>query len=307
MEPSLVAGCGGGYDVVCALPVALALHQAGQPFCLTSYSFSELKQVQGAEALDPLCLRVDRHCQPPPEGYCPEIHLCRWWYETFQEDISVYCYRKVGVRPLAERLAELCRRHALRAVVIVDAGVDGLFHGDEFELGTPETDTASLLAGYLQDGLRRICAFTAFGTEGTGYAVRHADALQRMSELIARGGCLGVSALLPQNSIGQWFQSCVDFIHEQMGPQWTSHMAASLVAALRGKFGEQTLSERCLTHPIWVSPLTQLYWFFDLETLAQARPYLKQALESDSLGQLHDLIQDYRHQQPPRARLDIPI
>lgn len=293
--------------MVCALPVALALRQAGQQFCLTSYSFSELKQVQGAEAVDRLCLRVDRHCQPPPEGYCPEIHLCRWWHQNFQEDISVYCYRKVGVRPLADLLSELCSRHSLRAVAIVDAGVDGLFHGDEYELGTPETDTASLLAGYLQEGLTRICAFTAFGTEGTAYAVRHADALQRMSELIAQGGCLGVSALLPQNQIGQAFQSCVAYIHQHMGPQWTSHMAASLVAALQGKFGEQTLSQRCQTHPIWVSPLTLLYWFFDLPSLAQARPYLNQALETDSLGQLHDLIQDYRHRQPVRPRRDIPI
>jgi len=304
---TLVAGCGGGFDVVCALPVALALKRAGQAVHLCSYTFSEIKEVEGAERIDERLFRVDRHCQPPPNGYCPEIWLCRWWYQEFQEDISVFCYRRVGVRPLAERFDLLRRRLDVQAIVVVDAGVDGLFVGDEFELGTPETDTASLLAAYLQDGIPRYCAFTAFGTEGTNYQVRHYDALQRMSELIAAGACLGVRALLPQSQEGIWLKDCVHYIHEEMGSEWNSHMVGSLVAAMEGRFGEQRLTHRCEVHPIWVSPLTLLYWFFELPALAEARPYLAQALQTDSLGQLHELIQAYRQQQPPTPRRDIPI
>ena len=304
---TLVAGCGGGFDVVCALPVAFSLKKAGHSVHLASYTFSEIKEVTGAERIDDKLFRVDRHCQPPASGYCPEVWLCRWWHQHFGEDISVWCYRRVGVRPLAERFDYLRQKLDLQAIVVVDAGVDGLFWGDEFELGTPETDTSSLLAAYLQDGLPRYCAFTAFGTEGTNYEVRHSDALQRMSELIAQGACLGVSALLPQSHEGALLHACVTYIHEQMGSEWNSHMAGSLVAAMEGRFGEQRLTHRCEVHPIWVSPLTLLYWFFDLPAVAEARPYLAQALQTDSVGQLHELIQGYRQSQPVTPRRDIPI
>lgn len=302
-----MAGCGGGFDVICALPVALALKHQGLSIHLASYTFSEVKEVGGAERVDDKLFRLDRHCAPPANGYCPEIWLCRWWHQQFDEELSVWCYRRVGVRPLAERFEYLREKLNLHSIVVVDGGVDGLFLGDEFELGTPETDTASLLAAYLQSDLQRVVAFTAFGTEGTNYEVRHADALMRMSELIARGAGLGVTALLPRFREGKLFQEAVEFIHGQMGTDWNSHMAGSIVAAMEGRFGEQRLTQRCETHPIWVSPLTLLYWFFDLAALAEARPYLQQALASDSVGQLHEFIQNYRHSQPPAERRNIPI
>lgn len=304
---TLVAGCGGGFDVVCALPVALALKHQGIGVHLASYTFSEVKEVAGAERIDDKLFRIDRHCTPPANGYCPEIWLCRWWHQQFQEELSVWCYRRVGVCPLADKFQYLNEKLNLQSIVVVDGGVDGLFVGDEFELGTPETDTASILAAYAQKDLQRVIAFCAFGTEGTNYEVRHADALQRMSELIAKGACLGVSAVLPQAKEGRLFQEAVSYIHGQMGAEWNSHMAGSIVAAMEGRFGEQKLTHRCQAHPIWVSPLTLLYWFFDLPSLAEVRPYLQRAMQSDSVGQLHEMIQEYRHSQPAAERRDIPI
>ena len=302
----LLAGCGGGFDVVCALPLALYLKSLGQKVHLSSYSFSELREIEGAEKISSRLYRVHADCQPPANGYCPELWLCRWWRQHFGEELSVWCYRRVGVAPLAEIFEHLSERLELDALVVVDGGVDGLFWGNEHELGTPETDTASLLAAYRQTKLARYCAFTAFGTEGTNYEVRHADALQRMAELIGQGHGLGVSALLPQSYQGKLYAECLEFIHANLGEQWHSHMAGSILCAMRGGFGEQILSERCKEAPIWVSPLTLLYWFFDLPGLAEQRPYLKEALESESVGQLHELIQDYRHRHEVMPRRNIP-
>lgn len=306
-ERVLVAGCGGGFDVICALPVALHLKQQGKSVHLASYSFSELREIGGAEKRSSRLFRVHADCEPPGNGYCPELWLCRWWRQQFQEDLSVWCYRRVGVAPLAEIFAELSSELQLDSIVVVDGGVDGLFLGNEHELGTPETDTASLLAAYQQTNLKRYCAFTAFGTEGTNYEVRHADALQRMAELIGQGHGLGVSALLPQSQEGRWLKECLDFVHGNLGEQWHSHMAGSLVAAMEGRFGEQILSERCKEAPIWVSPLTLLFWFFDLAGLAEQRPYLKEALAAESVGQLHEIIQNYRHQTEIIPRRNIPV
>ncbi len=305
---TLVAGCGGGFDVICALPVAFNLKAQGKAVHLASYSFSELGEMEGAEKLSSKLFRVHAGCQPPQSnGYCPELWLCRWWREQFGEELSVWCYRRVGTAPLAEIFDQLTSRLQLEAIVVVDGGVDGLFLGNEVDLGTPETDTASLLAAYAQEGLARYCAFCAFGTEGTAYSVRHADALERMAELIGQGHALGVSALLPQSQEGRWFADCLEYVHAQQGEQWQSHMAGSIVAAMRGRFGEQILSQRCQEAPIWVSPLTLLYWYFDLPGLAQRRPYLQEALQAESVGQLHDIIQKYRQQTPVMENRKIPI
>jgi len=306
-ERALVAGCGGGFDVICALPVALHLKLQGKTVHLASYSFSELREIEGAEKRSSRLFRIHADCEPPAKRYCPELWLCRWWRQQFQEELSVWCYRRVGAAPLAEIFADLSAELQLDSIVVVDGGVDGLFLGNEHELGTPETDTASLLAAYQQTHLRRYCAFTAFGTEGTNYEVRHADALQRMAELIGQGHALGVSALLPQSQEGRWLRECLEFVHSSLGEQWHSHMAGSIVAAMQGRFGEQILSERCKEAPIWVSPLTLLYWFFDLPGLAEQRPYLKEALATDSVGQLHEIIQNYRHQTDLIPKRNIPV
>lgn len=287
--------------------MALHLKLQGKSVHLASYSFSELREIQGAEKLSSRLFRVHADCEPPSNGYCPELWLCRWWRRQFQEDLSVWCYRRVGVAPLAEIFADLSSELQLDSIVVVDGGVDGLFLGNEHELGTPETDTASLLAAYQQTGLKRSCAFTAFGTEGTNYEVRHADALQRMAELIGQGHGLGVSALLPQSQEGRWLSECLEFVHANLGEQWHSHMAGSIVAAMQGRFGEQILSQRCQDAPIWVSPLTLLYWFFDLPGLAEQRPYLQEALGTDSVGQLHEIIQNYRHQTNLFPNRSIPV
>ncbi|MFN8611392.1 MAG: DUF1152 domain-containing protein [Vulcanimicrobiota bacterium] len=304
---TLVAGCGGGFDVICALPLAFNLRARGGVVHLASYSFSELREVEGAEKISSRLFRLHADCQPPSNGYCPELWLCRWWRQHFGEDLSVWCYRRVGTAPLADIFTELTGRLGLEAIVVVDGGVDGLFVGDEHELGTPETDTASLLAAFAQADLARYCAFCAFGTEGTAYAVRHCDALERMAELIGQGHGLGVSALLPQTQEGQWFSDCLEYVHANLGEQWHSHMAGSILAAMGGRFGEQILSQRCQQAPIWVSPLTLLYWFFDLPGLARQRPYLQEALRAETVGQLHDLIQDYRHNSSIKENRRIPI
>ena len=50
----LVAGVGGGYDVVCALPVALSLRGSGHRVHLASYSFSQLDQTDAEQVAEGL-------------------------------------------------------------------------------------------------------------------------------------------------------------------------------------------------------------------------------------------------------------
>lgn len=300
----LVAGAGGGYDVVCALPLALALRREGHRVHLASNSSSPLSEV--AQATDNL-YAVTPDTPLPRSGYLPEAQLARWWHEALNEPVTIWCYRKLGVRPLEEAFARLAADLELDAIVVCDAGVDGLFHGNEHDLGTPTTDAISILAAYKQRALRRYYVFTAFGTEGRNHEVRHCDALLRVAQLIPSGGLLGVSALLPQQPEGKQFLAALDSIHRNTAPHWHSNMASSLAAALRGLFGHQELTVKNTEAPIWVSPLTLLYWFFDLDQVAEAKPYLQEVLDTETPDQVRTAIEATRRRLGVLPRLDMPI
>jgi hypothetical protein len=303
----LVMGAGGGYDVVCALPVALALRARGHTVHLASYSAMELAELDNTESPMENLYAVTRHSGVPENTYSPEGHLARWWHQVLEDDVTVWTYSKVGVRPLSKILAHLTVELSLNVVVVVDAGVDALFEGSEHELGTPTVDAISLCAVRNLPNIQRYLAFTAFGTEGKDHKVRHADALLRISQQIALGGMLGVCALLPGQEEGRHFSDAVDFIHAASDPEWHSNMAGSVQAAMKGKYGYQTLNVRTRESPIWVSPLTLLYWFFQLDTVVASKPFGQDALTTQTPLEMFNLIQATRERSYILPRADIPI
>jgi len=82
----LVVGAGGGSDVVCALPVALALRSLGCEVWLASMaSVIPLEHVEGAEQVLPQLYRVGPNCHVPAPKYCPESFLAEWWLRNLGE------------------------------------------------------------------------------------------------------------------------------------------------------------------------------------------------------------------------------
>lgn len=303
----LVVGAGGGYDVVCALPVALSLRARGHTVHLASYSAMNLGELGNTDSPLPRLYAVTRHSEAPPSTYNPEGYLAGWWHETFGQDITVWTYTKVGVLPLSRIFAHLVVELKLNAVLVVDAGVDALFEGSEYNLGTPTVDAITLCAVRNLPEVRRYFALTAFGTEGKDHEVRHSDALMRVSQQIAMGGMLGVEALLPQSEEGRLFSEAVDYIHARSNPEWQSNMAGSIQAAMRGKFGYQRLNVRTTESPIWVSPLTALYWYFQLDTVVDSKPFVQDGLKTETALEMYELIQRTRDRSYILPRTDIPI
>ena len=264
----LVAGAG-GFDVVCALPVALALRAAGHRVHLASYAFTALDKL-AVEQPFPQLYRVHDGVVPAADvqTYCPEVRLARWWAHTFGEPCDVWSYKQLGVRPLEAIFDYLQNRLDLNAILVLDAGVDGLFHGDEYDEATPSIDAVSIAAAWQQKEIRRYYAFTAFGTEGREYSVRHVDALEHMAWLQKAGGFLGVAAMRRTETVARQFVDCVDSIHSTMERTGFSIMASSIVASLEGSFGETVVTVRTNTAPIWISALTGIYWFYELDAVA---------------------------------------
>src|SRR5947209_6175023 len=89
----LLAGCGGGYDVLGAVPLRTELRRAGVTSTLASLSFAYLNGLDGArqDLRLPNLYEVDRDAATP-RAYCPEAHLAAHLGEP------IHCFDKTGVR-----------------------------------------------------------------------------------------------------------------------------------------------------------------------------------------------------------------
>jgi hypothetical protein len=95
----LIVGMGGGFDVFCGLPIYFELKSRGFDVHLASLSDASLKRMMGARRLTPTLLGI----LPTTESnspYFPELHLARWFKSHLNSDVTIWCFEKVGVRPL---------------------------------------------------------------------------------------------------------------------------------------------------------------------------------------------------------------
>jgi len=168
-------------------------------------------------------------------------------------------------------------------------------------------DAISILAASIIDGWTKVYAFTAFGTEGSESRVRHSDALLRISELTAQGSLLGVTALTTRSQTGLSFIKAVEFANRHLPLDKHSVIAGSIMEALKGKFGFCSFNVKTQTSPVWISALTFLYWFFDLEAVAMAKPYRKEVLDTNTVMDVANAIERTRNRLGVLPRSDIPI
>ncbi|NLS96343.1 MAG: DUF1152 domain-containing protein [Planctomycetaceae bacterium] len=139
----LIAGAGGGFDVFTGLPLYFLLKASGRDAYLANLSFSSLPDSVGRR-LAPGLLEVTADSQ----GYAyyfPEQVLASWFRQQ-GEEVSIYSFHRMGVKPLLAGYRELVRELNLDTVILVDGGTDSLMRGDEAGLGTPFEDMASVAA-----------------------------------------------------------------------------------------------------------------------------------------------------------------
>ena len=290
----LIAGAGGGYDFLCGLPIALALMEKGHSVCFANYSFTRLHEVQKAQWITPDVLKVDHNASMPDGAYFPEVKMSKWFKEEKGMDMPVYCYANLGVRPLEKVFRHLRDMLAIDGLIVVDGGVDGIFRGDEFDLGTPSMDSVSVIAGSLVPFASKAYVMTAFGSEGVNHEVSHADALARVAQLTKTNDFFGVSCLLANQSSCLDFLKAVRHILDRTAKQHHSNIVGSMVKAVEGDFGEMAVNAKTIDSPIWVSPLTNMFWYFDLGAVARMKLFYKDALRTDTVAEVADLIADIR-------------
>ncbi len=300
----LLAGCGGGYDVMGAVPLVHELRAGGANVHLASLSFAYLNGLDGAvqDGAHPNLYAVTGAAATESK-YCPEAWLAAFLDERHPQHAphTVHSFDKTGVRPLRAAYAALVERLAIDAIVLVDGGIDALLRGDERSIGTPSEDLASLAAVHAlaAPGLTRVLACVGMGAELRD-GICHADALERIAALTRRRAFLGAAALLPGTPGGDLYVDAIAHVFAGQAALKRSHVHTCIAGACAGEFGDKG------PH-VWLSPLLSMFWFFDATAVAADHVFLRELVETESIWDVTARVEAARKALPVRDRTTIPL
>lgn len=298
----LISGAGGGFDVYCGLPLYFFLRDAGVRVHLANLSFTNLAEVR--------CARIDPHVTEVtadtdgPSAYFPERVLARW-LRARGEPTSVYCFPKVGCRPLRAGYRALQSLLGFDTLVLVDGGTDILMRGDECDLGTPQEDLTSVAAVVDLELREKLIVCLGFGVD-RHHGVCHAHFLENVAALSRAGAFLGTLSLLKSMPEVQRYLEAVRFSSEQM-PAAPSIVSTSIASAIEGEYGDVHATKRTRGSKLWINPLMSLYWAFELEAVARRCLYLDAISATETAFEVNSIIEAFRHTIRLRDREDIPV
>lgn len=266
----LIAGAGGGFDVFSGLPLYFFLRNLGKTVHLANLSFTNLAEVRG-DRIEQHVMKIDADTDGPVH-YFPERALSRW-FRARGSPTPIYCFDKVGCRPLTNAFATLKSTLGIDAVVLVDGGTDILMRGDEAGLGTPQEDLTSVAAVNQLDVAEKIVMCLGFGIDHY-HGVCHAHFLENVAALSKLNAFLGTTSLVPSMPEVKDYLEAVAFSSEQM-PNAVSIVSTSIASAIEGEYGDIHRTPRTRDSTLWINSLMAMYWAFDLGAVAQRCLYLK--------------------------------
>lgn len=296
----LLAGCGGGYDVLGGLPLFEALRALGKQVYFASLSFcyldglGEAIPTPGYPNLYPVVGRDARE-----DYYCPEAWLARFLEKQFDYAEPIWCFTRTGVRPLQAAYRYLQRELELDAIVLLDGGVDVLLAGNETALGTPEEDLTSLAAVYGLDVPLKLVACLGLGAELRD-GICHEQVLARIAQLQRHQAYLGAGSLLDGTPGGALYRRGVEYLFAHQRGQRQSHVHKLVLQAMAGEYGAHG-------EATWLTPLLNLLWYFDLDGVATTHLFLDKLQHTSTPTEVALAIEAARNALTPLPESRLPI
>lgn len=302
----LVAGAGGGYDIFCGLPLYFGLRSEGKNVYLANLSFSFLPPAGavGKERLSPSLLEVTADT-PLFTHYFPELFLAQW-FRRQDEEISVYCFERTGVKPLLASYRALVDQLSLDTIILVDGGTDSLMRGDESGLGTPQEDIASITAVSQLSIERKLLLCLGFGVDSF-HGVCHAHFLEAVADLTQKSGYLGMFSLVDDMPEVKKYREASEAVFDVMAHH-VSIVSSSILSALAGRYGNYHATSRTHGSTLWINPLMPVYWCFRLAPVAERVLYLEEMKETSTYDDIDRVIGRFRRGcEKIRSKQDIPV
>ena len=309
----LIAGCGGGYDIFSGLPLYFSLRDQGKTVSLANLSFTGMTAMSGTISLDMMCegcYIVDNTTTLPSDYkgvYFPEYYLARWLAEETKEDIKIYSFeRDQGAKQLSQTYAKLATDLNIDAIVLVDGGTDSLTFGSECEMGTPTEDHLSMISCCSCDRVKtKLLLCLGFGVDSF-HGISHGLYLENVAKMEKEGGYYGCFSVSKESTEGQLFAKAYENVKVKMLP---SIVCSSITDAMAGEFGNYHSNPRTKSSTLFINPLMNIYWAFDLEKVVKQIPYRNEMLKTKTMMEVSRLI--YKHQDQVRktgkTRQAIPL
>ncbi|MQY20700.1 DUF1152 domain-containing protein [Nocardia macrotermitis] len=299
----LIAGAGGGFDIYAGLPLAFTLWDTGVSVHLANLSFTDTEVMGSCGWLaDSLLAAVSAGQGRQSETYFPELTLATWLSQQGYPD-TVYALARTGVPRLRTAYQVLADRLQLDAIILIDGGTDMLLRGDEYMLGTPEEDAASLAAvAGLHDIPVRLATCLGFGIDSF-HGVNHVHVLENIADLDRDGAYLGAFSIPSHSSESQRYKSAVEHAASAT-PNRPSIVNHQISAALSGQHGNMAMPGRKRVDDLFVNPLMGMYFTFDLPGLAAHNLYLPRLEDTIDLSDISARIGQHRaglELRPPRT------
>jgi hypothetical protein len=295
----LLAGCGGGYDVLGAVPLAHQLRARGIAVELASFSFSYLNALEAERDADHPNLYAVGAAAATEDAYCPEAWLARWLDTELGGEHIVWSFEKTGVRPLWRAYQALVERLAIDAIVLVDGGIDAALRGDETSLGTPAEDLTSLAAATAVPDIPIVLACVGLSSELRD-GIAHAQFFERVAELARESAYLGASALVRGTPACDAYVRAVEYVFAGQMHQKRSHVHSVITRAIAGEFGAKA------PH-VWLSPLASMFWYFDARAVARTHVFLDDLRATEGIWDVVQRIGDVRGMMDIRRHSPIPL
>ncbi|SSY70780.1 DUF1152 domain-containing protein [Alysiella crassa] len=298
----LLAGCGGGYDIITAIPLYFYLKSLGKEVVLANLSFTDLAN-SNCEMVLPDCYLIDGKAKNL--AYFPE-KLLRDWLKQQNEQPMIYAFRNsVGVQPLRQIYQYLKKQHCIDTLVLADGGTDSLMFGDELGVATIVEDSLSILASAKAGFNRAYLMAVGFGVEKF-HGLDHYPCLQNIATLTKKGAYLGAFSLTPDMAEGQKY---LDFLaYEKQNAQRNSIVNHSIANAMCGEFGDYHSLAQTKGSEQFINPFMPLYWHFELQAIAQEIVFADKVEHSQTLQAFYDEYEIYRLKNRRRKGLrELPI
>jgi hypothetical protein len=292
-----VIGIGGGGDVVGALASALACERLGTSAVLggTSWERRPIDPLPGprradeivdARVLAPGAMLAGPETRTQGDVLFAESHMAR-----LRGEPTVLVDPNPGPRAVADGLAAAAAEVGADLVLLVDVGGDVLGNGTEPGLASPLCDAVLLAAGvHLQEDGHRVVA-AVFGPCCDGELTID-ELLDRLAQLSAAGGLLGVDGLTPAVA-DELERACAEVPTEA---------SLQAVRCARGEIGVTPI--RGGRRQVTLSPLGALTFYFDPTVAAGSVARLAGAvLGAGSLEEANEILNglgvrtelDYEH------------
>ena len=303
----LIAGCGGGYDIMSGLPLYFALKREGKNVHLANFSFTHLAGMTSDTYCDQ-CVCVTSNMKlkkPTEERYFPEYYLSQWFLQKFGESVPVYAfYREMGVASLSKAYRKIASECKVDAIVLVDGGTDSLMFGYEERMGTPTEDQTSIAAvGSVDTVPIKLLACIGFGVDSF-HGVSHGLFLENVATLERSGGYFGCFSVPQHSAEGQLYMEAYQHVSKCMQP---SIVCASVTDAMQGHFGNYHSTGRTGASKLFINPLMPIYWTFDLPKLLEQIPYAGQLVGTKTAFDVDRVIAQHQRKADENGELKKPI